>query len=178
MLKLKFLLPLVAFAVLVTLLFAGLSNDPRRVPSPLVNKPAPAFELPRLNDPSVKFSPKILLGKVWALNIWASWCGGCRAEHPVLNELARQDLISLIGFDYKDTDDQAKAWLERLGNPYRLVVTDQKGLVGFDYGVYGVPETFFIDKKGIIRYKHIGPISYKDLTDIIIPLIKELKAEK
>jgi len=177
MLKLKFILPLVAFAVLVALLFAGLSNDPRRVPSPLVNKPAPAFELPRLSEPGVTFSPKMLLGKVWALNIWASWCSGCRAEHPVLNELARQDIISLVGFDYKDTNDQAQAWLDQLGNPYRLVVTDQKGLVGFDYGVYGVPETFFIDKKGIIRYKHIGPISYKDLSEIIIPLIKELQAE-
>lgn len=178
MLKLKFLLPLIAFAVLVALLFAGLSNDPRKVPSPLVNKATPDFELPRLSEPGVMFSPKMLLGKVWALNIWASWCNGCRVEHPVLNELARQDLISIVGFDYKDTNDQAKAWLDRLGNPYRLVVTDQKGSVGFDYGVYGVPETFFIDKKGIIRYKHIGPISYKDLTEIIIPLIKELKAEK
>lgn len=178
MLKLKFILPLIAFAVLIALLFAGLSNDPRRVPSPLVNKPAPAFALPRLNEPSVMFSPKMLLGKVWALNVWASWCSGCRAEHPVLIELAKQDIINLVGFDYKDTNDQAQAWLEQLGNPYRLVVTDEKGLVAFDYGVYGVPETFFIDKKGIIRYKHIGPISYKDLTDIIIPLINELKAEK
>jgi len=177
MLKLKFLIPLIAFFVLVALLFAGLSNDPRRVPSPLVGKPAPAFELPRLSDPSVTFKPQVLLGKVWALNIWASWCAGCRTEHPVLNELARQDLISIVGFNYKDTNAQAQAWLNQYGNPYRLVVTDQKGTVGFDYGVYGVPETFFIDKQGIIRYKHIGPISYKDLTEKIIPLIKELKAE-
>lgn len=177
MLKLKFLIPLIAFAVLVALLFAGLNNDPRRVPSPLVGKPAPAFELPRLSEPSVKFSSKMLLGKVWVLNIWASWCGGCRTEHPVITELAKRDLVSVIGFDYKDTNDQAQAWLDQFGNPYRLVVTDQDGSVGFDYGVYGVPETFFIDKKGIIRYKHIGPISFKDLTDIIIPLINKLKAE-
>jgi len=177
MLKLKFILPLIAFALLVALLFVGLSNDPRRVPSPLVGKPAPAFELPRLQDPNVTFSPEMLKGEVWLLNIWASWCSGCQVEHPVLNELAKQNLVSIVGFDYKDTNAQAKAWLAKLGNPYRLVVTDQKGLVGFDYGVYGVPETFFIDKKGIIRYKHIGPVSYKDLTEKIIPLIKALKAE-
>ncbi len=178
MLKLKFILPLLAFVLLVVLLFAGLSNDPRRVPSPLVGKPAPAFELPRLNDPSVKFSPEMLKGKVWLLNIWASWCSGCRVEHPVLNELAKRDIVSVVGFNYKDTNKDAQAWLAQLGNPYRLVVTDQDGAVGFDYGVYGVPETFFIDKNGIIRYKHIGPISYKDLTEKLIPLIKQLQAEK
>ena len=177
MLKLKFILPLIAFALLVALLFVGLSNDPRRVPSPLVGKPAPTFELPRLQDPSVTFSPEMLKGEVWLLNIWASWCRGCQVEHPLLNELAKQKLVSIVGFDYKDTNAQAKAWLTKLGNPYRVVVTDQKGLVGFDYGVYGVPETFFIDKKGIIRYKHIGPINYKDLTEKLIPLIKALKAE-
>ena len=178
MLKIKFLIPLLAFVLLVILLAVGLSNDPRKVPSPLVGKAAPDFELPRLTDPSVKFSPQSLKGKVWLLNVWASWCSGCRVEHPVLNELAKQNIVSIIGFDYKDTNADAKNWLNKLGNPYRLVVTDQKGLVGFDYGVYGVPETFFIDKKGIIRYKHIGPISYKDLTEIVIPLIMELKAEK
>jgi len=177
MLKLKFILPLIAFALLVTLLFVGLSNDPRRVPSPLVGKSAPAFELPRLQDPDVTFSPEMLKGEVWLLNIWASWCRGCQVEHPLLNELAKQKLVSIVGLNYKDTNAEAKAWLAKLGNPYRLVVTDQKGLVGFDYGVYGVPETFFIDKKGIIRYKHIGPINYKDLTEKLIPLIKALKAE-
>lgn len=177
MLKLKFLIPLIAFALLVGLLFFGLTNDPRRVPSPLVGKPAPDFTLPRLQEPSVTFSPKQLKGKVWLLNVWASWCRGCRVEHPVLNELAKQKLVSIIGFDYKDTNQQGKNWLEQLGNPYRLVVTDHEGKVGLDYGVYGVPETFFIDKKGIIRYKHIGPISYKDLTEKIVPLIKKLQAE-
>jgi len=178
MLKLKFLIPLMAFVLLVALLAAGLSNDPRRVPSPLVGKPAPDFNLPRLSDPSVSFSPKLLKGKVWLLNVWASWCSGCRVEHPILNELAKKNIVSIIGFDYKDTNVAANDWLNRLGNPYRFVVTDQEGMVGFDYGVYGVPETFFIDKRGIIRYKHIGPISYKDLTEIILPLIKELQAEK
>lgn len=178
MLKLKFILPLIAFALLAALLFFGLSNDPRRVPSPLVNKPAPTFKLPRLSDPSIKFTPEMLKGKVWLLNIWASWCRACRVEHPILNELAKRGLVTMVGFNYKDTNVAAKAWLEQLGNPYSLVVTDQDGAVGFDYGVYGVPETFFIDKKGIIRYKHIGPISYKDLTETIIPLIKELQAEK
>ena len=177
MLKLKFLLPLIIFALLVVLLFFGLSNDPSRVPSPLVNKPAPAFELPQLNDPTVSFSPKQMLGEVWLLNIWASWCSGCRVEHPILNELAKQKIANIVGFDYKDTNAQAKAWLNQFGNPYHIVVTDQKGLVGFDYGVYGVPETFVIDKKGIIRYKHIGPVSFKDLNEKIIPVIKALKAE-
>ncbi len=178
MLKIKFLLPLIAFVLLVALLAAGLSNDPRKVPSPLVGKPAPYFELPRLDDPSVKFNPQMLKGKVWLLNIWASWCVACRAEHPMFNQLAKQNIVDIVGFNYKDTNAEAKAWLRQLGNPYSVVVTDQKGLVGFDYGVYGVPETFFIDKKGIIRYKHIGPISYKDLNEIVIPLIKELRAEK
>ncbi len=178
MLKIKFLIPLAAFILLVVLLSAGLKNDPRRVPSPLVGKSAPAFELPRLSDPSVKFGPKILKGKVWLLNVWASWCSGCRVEHPVLIELSKRTSVDIIGFDYKDTNEQGKAWLSQLGNPYRLVVTDQKGMVAFDYGVYGVPETFFIDKKGIIRYKHIGPISYQDIDKIVLPLIKKLQAEK
>jgi len=177
MLKFKFLLPLIFFALLVGLLFFGLSNDPSRVPSPLVNKPAPAFELPKLSDPNATFSPKSFLGKVWLLNIWASWCNACRVEHPVLNELAKQNIVSIVGFDYKDTNINAKAWLKQFGNPYSVVVTDQKGVVGFDYGVYGVPETFVIDKKGIIRYKHIGPISFKDLNEKIIPLVKALKSE-
>ncbi len=178
MLKVKFLLPLIAFVLLVALLAAGLSNDPRKVPSPLVGKPAPDFKLPLLNDPTVTFSPQALKGKVWLLNIWASWCNACRAEHPVLNELAKKNIVAIVGFDYKDTNAEARAWLKKLGNPYDVVVTDQKGLAGFDYGVYGVPETFFIDKKGIIRYKHIGPISFQDLDKIVIPLIKELQAEK
>lgn len=177
MLKLKFLLPLIAFVLLVALLFVGLSNDPRKVPSPLVNKAAPDFELPRLYDTSATFSPKMLKGKVWLLNIWASWCRGCRVEHPILNELAKQKLLPMVGFNYKDTNVEAKKWLKNLDNPYDLIVTDQEGLVGFDYGVYGVPETFFIDKNGIIRYKHIGPVSYKDLTEKIIPLVKKLQAE-
>lgn len=177
MLKLKFMLPLIAFALLVALLFFGLSNDPRRVPSPLVNKPAPAFELPRLFETNKNFSPEMLKGKVWLLNIWASWCAGCRVEHPILNELATRKIIYMVGFNYKDTNKAAIAWLGQLGNPFSLVVTDQDGAAGFDYGVYGVPETFFIDKKGFIRYKHIGPISFKDLNEKIIPLIKILQAE-
>jgi len=178
MFKLKFILPFIIFVLLVVLLFVGLSNDPRKVPSPLVGKPAPSFELPQLSNPSQSFSPEMLKGKVWLLNIWASWCSGCRVEHPVLNDLAKQKIVTLVGFNYKDTNAQATQWLTQFGNPYNVVATDQDGSVGFDYGVYGVPETFFIDKKGIIRYKHIGPVSYKDLTEKLIPLIKQLKAEK
>jgi len=177
MLKLKFILPFIIFSLLVVLLFVGLSNDPRKVPSPLVGKPTPGFELPQLKDPSKSFNPDMLKGKVWLLNIWASWCSGCRVEHPILNELAKRKMLTMVGFNYKDTNDDATKWLAQFGNPYDVVATDQDGSVGFDYGVYGVPETFFIDKKGIIRYKHIGPVSYKDLTEKLIPLIKQLKAE-
>jgi len=114
---------------------------------------------------------------VWIFNVWASWCGSCRIEHPIFNQLAKKKLVTLVGLNYKDEPEAAKQWLAQLGNPYDISVMDQEGRTGIDYGVYGVPETFIIDKKGIIRYKHTGPVEVNDMQNILIPLIKQLQAE-
>ncbi len=170
----RFLVPLLVFAVLVAFLWAGLSRDPREVPSPLVGKPAPAFTLPQLQAPDKTFSPADMRGQVWLLNVWASWCVSCREEHPVLVEFARQGKVPLIGLNYKDQRQDALAWLARFGNPYRLSVSDPEGRVGIDYGVYGVPETYVIDRQGVIRMKHIGPVTPEVLSGKIQPLLAEL----
>ncbi|HEX8495170.1 MAG TPA: DsbE family thiol:disulfide interchange protein [Pyrinomonadaceae bacterium] len=171
----KFILPLVLFIVLVVFLAIGLSRDPREIPSPLVNKPAPAFTLPTLPDPQRSFSSGEMRGKVWLLNAWASWCAACRDEHPLLLQLSRSGLVPIYGLDYKDERRDGLAWLEEFGNPYTLTISDMDGRVGIDYGVYGVPETFVIDGNGIIRHKHTGPITEEALRKKIIPLIKELQ---
>lgn len=173
--KAKFLLPLAVFCVLLVFLAVGLKLDPREVPSPLVNKPAPIFQLSQLEQADLKFSPADLKGKVWLLNVWASWCVSCRQEHPVLMAFARTGMIPVIGLDYKDQRKDALAVLRRSGNPYDLTAFDSDGRVGIDYGVYGVPESYLIDKAGVIRYKHIGPISEEAMQNKIIPLINELK---
>ncbi len=170
------MIPVVVFAAMVAILGIGLTLDPRKVPSPLVDKPAPGFALPTLNDASITLSAGELAGKVWLLNVWASWCVACRAEHEVLKDLARQQIVPIIGLNYKDKLADARNWLRRLGDPYASSVVDLDGKVGIDWGVYGVPESFVIDHQGIIRYKHIGPITGKDLHDKIIPLIKTLKS--
>ena len=171
----KTLIPLALFAVLVGFLAVGLRLDPHEVPSPLVNKPAPAFKIAQLEQPDAQFSPDDLKGKVWVLNVWASWCVACRQEHPVLMAFARAKLAPLIGLDYKDQRKDAMGVLKRAGNPYDLTAFDGDGRVGIDYGVYGVPESYVIDKAGVIRYKHIGPITEDALQQTIIPLINELK---
>ena len=173
----RFLIPLAIFVGLAVLLYAGLELDPRRVPSPLIDKPAPAFSLPTLNREDVNISPKDLAGKVWLLNVWASWCVACRAEHPLLNELAQRDVVPIVGLNYKDARDDAKRWLRERGDPYTVVAVDADGRVGIDWGVYGVPETFVIDKKGVIRHKQIGPISPDALRNEILPLIARLQKE-
>jgi cytochrome c biogenesis protein CcmG/thiol:disulfide interchange protein DsbE len=190
----RFLWPLVGFVVLVVLLAVGLRLNPRDVPSPLVGKPAPAFALPRLDTPDKEFSPKEMLGKVWLLNVWASWCVSCRQEHPVLVELAKRQTVPLVGLNYKevrgdgaiDSDkmapgdekrmviERAAGWLRKHGDPYTLSVLDVDGRVGIDYGVYGVPETYVIDKAGIIRMKHTGPITPEVFSGRILPLLAEL----
>jgi cytochrome c biogenesis protein CcmG, thiol:disulfide interchange protein DsbE len=172
--KAKLYIPLVLFVALVGFLAVGLNLDPHEVPSPLINKPAPAFELPLLSDPNKSFSSESMKGQVWVLNVWASWCVSCREEHPVLLEMAQQQALPLIGLDYKDQRADATAMLSREGNPYRLSAFDAKGRVGIDYGVYGVPETYIIDKAGIIRLKHTGPLTPEVLTKTIYPLIREL----
>jgi cytochrome c biogenesis protein CcmG/thiol:disulfide interchange protein DsbE len=171
----KFLLPLVIFLILIGFFAAGLKLDPREVPSPLINKPAPGFHLPQLGNSGKTFSPADMRGQVWLLNVWASWCSACREEHPLLMELSRSGMVPLLGLNYKDTDAEGLDVLTQAGNPYKVVATDADGRVGIDYGVYGVPETYVIDKAGIIRYKQIGPITEDVLRDKIIPLVKGLQ---
>ncbi len=172
----RFLMPLAIFAVLVAFLYRGLSLDPKKVPSPLVGKPVPAFSLPTLNDPGTVLSQADLTGKVSLLNVWATWCVSCRAEHRVLMALANTGKVDIYGLNYKDERAAAQRWLQNLGNPYVANAFDQNGRVGINWGVYGTPETFVIDRKGIIRYKHIGPISEQDLQEIILPLVEQLQS--
>jgi cytochrome c biogenesis protein CcmG/thiol:disulfide interchange protein DsbE len=173
--SLRFILPLVLFVVLVGFLWHGLSLNPREVPSPLIGKPAPGFELARLDQPAKALSEKDLRGQVWLLNVWASWCVSCMDEHPVLVQFSRQNVVPIYGLNYKDKRDAALAWLEQHGNPYTLSLSDPDGRVGIDYGVYGVPETYVIDKAGVIRYKRIGPVTPEVLAEKILPLVKELQ---
>jgi cytochrome c biogenesis protein CcmG/thiol:disulfide interchange protein DsbE len=162
------------FVALVALLALGLRLNPREVPSPLIGKAAPAFELPLLDAPDKRFSQKEMLGTVWVMNVWASWCPPCLAEHPVITQLARSGLAPVIGLNYKDARDEALPWLKRNGNPYQLNVYDVDGRIGIEYGVYGVPETYVIDRKGVIRYKHIGPLTADAVQAKVVPLVKEL----
>lgn len=171
--KLKFIIPLLLFFVVVGFLAKGLFLDPHEVPSPLIGKPAPAFSAPVLGDARKKFSPADMKGKVWMLNIWASWCVACREEHPLLVAM-KQHGLPIYGMAYKDADADATDVLKKLGDPYIITATDADGKIGIDYGVYGVPETYIIDKVGIIRYKQIGPITPESLRDKILPLLEEL----
>ena len=170
----KRLIPLGIFGVLIVFLVIGLGLKPKEIPSPLIGKAAPTFSLPVLNQVGQIFTPKDLLGKVWLLNVWASWCVSCRAEHPLLNELAKMKLVPILGLNYKDQDLAAIKWLAELGNPYDLSIVDAKGLVGIDYGVYGVPETFVIDQTGKVAFKHIGPITPDSMQKTLLPLIAKL----
>ena len=170
----RFLLPLGVFVVLLGFLGVGLRLNPREVPSPLIGKPAPAFRVPQLHAEQLTIAPEDLKGKVWLLNVWASWCVSCRQEHPVLVALARRNLVPIYGLDYKDEREEGMAWLRQHGNPYVLSAYDRDGRIGIDYGVYGVPETFVIDREGVIRHKHIGPLTQEAVEQKIIPLVKEL----
>lgn len=171
----RFLLPLAIFLVVVGFLAVGLTLNPREVPSPLVGKPAPAFTLPQLHEQDKAFSPADMTGQVWLLNVWASWCGGCKEEHPVLMRMAKTGVVPIYGMDYKDRRDEALTWLRQHGNPYPLTAVDEAGRVGINYGVYGVPETYVIDKQGVIRYKQIGPLDDELVAKTILPLVKELQ---
>lgn len=171
----KFILPLVLFLVLVVFLAIGLNRDPHEIPSPLIGKPAPAFVLPQLSDPQKSFNSAEMRGKVWMLNGWASWCEACQGEHQTLLRFSRTGLVPIYGLDYKDERPNALAWLEELGNPYTLAISDTDGRVAIDFGVYGVPETFIIDRNGVIRYKQTGPVTEEILQQKIIPLVKELQ---
>ena len=164
-----------AFAALVVLLGVGLTLNPREVPSPLIGKPAPAFELPLLHAPEKTFSQKEMLGKVWVMNVWASWCPPCLVEHPVVTELAKS--VPVVGLNYKDAREDALPWLKRNGDPFQFSIYDAKGRIAIDYGVYGVPETYVIDRRGTIRYKHIGPLTPEISRDKLQPLLQALSRE-
>jgi cytochrome c biogenesis protein CcmG/thiol:disulfide interchange protein DsbE len=172
---LRFLIPLVLFLVLAVFLALGLKLDPREVPSPLIGKPAPAFNLALLDAPAKTLSREDLLGKVWVLNVWASWCVACREEHPVLVSFAQRKLVPIYGLNYKDKRPDGLDWLARQGNPYEASLFDADGRLGIDFGVYGVPETFVIDRQGVIRFKHIGPLTPEVVRDRIEPLVKTLQ---
>jgi len=190
----KFLIPLALFIGLVVFLAVGLKRDPREIPSPLVGKPAPAFSLPTLSDDK-PFNPVDFKGQVWLFNVWATWCVACREEHPLLVEFSKTQRIPIVGLSYKEIQaadlangpmtEQAKLalarerslrFLQRQGDPYKLSVLDLDGTVGIDYGVYGVPETYLIDRQGIIRFKQVGPVTPQLLQDKLLPLIRELEA--
>jgi cytochrome c biogenesis protein CcmG, thiol:disulfide interchange protein DsbE len=171
----RFLIPLALFVVLVAFLAVGLNLKPREVPSPLIDKPAPPFTLSQLQDPAKKLSPADMKGKVWLLNVWGSWCVSCRQEHPLLVELGKSNVVPIVGLNWKDSREAALKWLDQLGDPYAISVMDLDGRVAIDYGVYGAPETYVIDREGVIRFKQIGPISPEVLTDKILPLVKRLQ---
>ena len=173
----RVLVTLGLFAALLAVLAVGLTLNPREVPSPLIGKAAPQFTLPLLHEPDKTFSSKEPLGQVWVFNVWASWCAACRDEHPLLVEFGKSGVAPLYGLDYKDVREDGMRWLERYGNPFRASFFDADGKVGIDYGVYGVPETYVIDKKGVIRFKQIGPITPEVMQKRMLPLIRQLQNE-
>ena len=173
--KAWYLIPLAIFIAMLGFLGVGLKLDPHEVPSPLIDKPAPVFRLQTLDTPSRLLSSEDMRGQVWLLNVWASWCAGCREEHPILVELGKANIVPIIGLNYKDEPAAGMRWLQQLGNPYVVSAVDRDGRVGIDWGVYGVPETFVVDKQGVIRYKQIGPVTAEVLEKKIIPLVRELE---
>ena len=173
----RYLIPLVLFIVLVVFLAIGLGRDPHEVPSPLINKPAPDFKLTQLRDPSKTFSAAELRGKVYLLNVWASWCVSCRDEHPLLIQYAKTGAVPIYGLNWKDRREDALSWLSEFGDPYVLSVSDTDGRVAIDYGVYGAPETYLVDQNGVIRFKQIGPVTEDVWKDKILPMAQELNRQ-
>ena len=171
----RYFLPLAIFVGLLWFLYTGLSLNPREIPSALINKPTPAFELAQLHSPDKKLGNADMKGKVWLLNVWGSWCASCRYEHPFLNQLAKEQVVPIVGLNWKDKPADAKAWLAKFGDPYMVSVSDLDGRTAIDFGVYGAPETFVIDATGMIRYKHTGPIDATVLREKLLPVIRELK---
>ena len=167
--------PLIGFVLLSALLAAGLKLNPREVPSPFIGRPAPPFTLPLLHEPGRTLSPRDLEGQVWILNVWASWCAPCREEHPLLMAVAQDHAVPMIGINYKDDPRNAKEWLLRLGDPYKTSIVDRDGRASIDYGVYGVPETFVIDRQGVVRLKHIGPLTDAAWRQKVQPLLEDLR---
>lgn len=192
----KFFIPLGIFLVLVAFLAIGLNRNPQEIPSPLLGKPAPLFSLSTLDAGGVKFGPQDMKGKVWMLNVWATWCVACRDEHPLLVAFSKANQLPIVGLNYKEVQAQdapagrqftpeeklriarerSAVWLQRLGDPYAVSVFDLDGRVGIDYGVYGVPETYIIDKEGVIRFKKVGAVTLETLQSQILPLLQKLNA--
>ena len=191
----EFFIPLALFLGLVIFLAVGLQRDPREIPSPLVGKPAPDFKLFTLAGNDQQFGPQDMRGQVWLLNVWATWCVACREEHPLLVQFAQENQVPIVGLSYKEVQPQdeplgaklspeakrdlarqrSDKWLRSRGNPYAVTVLDLDGRVGIDYGVYGVPETYVIDRQGVIRYKLIGVMTPELLAQKIRPLVAQLK---
>lgn len=171
--KWRYLWPLVAVLALLVLFVLGLRQDPRALPSALVGRPAPAFSAPVLAAPEQVLSSASLQGQPWVLNVWASWCVACREEHGPLLELAGRR-VALYGLNYKDKPEAARAWLSNAGDPYRHSMADPDGRIGMDFGVYGVPETFVIDRHGVVRYRHAGPLTREVLERELLPLLARL----
>ena len=170
-----FITPIVVFVGIAIFLGIGLTLDPREVPSPLIGKPVPEFNLPPVKGRVLGLASIDLKQEVSLVNVFASWCVACRQEHPLLMALSQQGTVKLHGLNYKDPPDDASEWLDALGDPYTRTGADVEGEVGIDWGVYGVPETFVIDRRGQIVYKHIGPVTQEDLEQTILPLVAELK---
>ena len=174
---LKYLIPLALFLVLVVFLAIGLTRNPNELPSALIDKPSPTFRLPQLKQPDKTFSAEDMRGKVWMLNVWASWCVACRDEHPFMFEYQKSGAVPIYGLNYKDRPEDALGWLSELGDPYLLSAVDLDGRVAIDYGVYGAPETYIIDKKGTIRLKHVGPVMPDVWEKKILPMVQELNRQ-
>jgi cytochrome c biogenesis protein CcmG/thiol:disulfide interchange protein DsbE len=173
---LKFIVPLLLFVLLGAFLFVGLQRDPSYVPSPLIGKPAPEFTLPSLQDAAYPVASRELLGRPWVLNVWGTWCAGCRQEHDVLLAIAKQDVVPLVGLNWKDDNAAAQQWLRDLGNPYAVIAEDREGRVAIDWGVYGAPETFLIGPDGVVLYKHIAPMTFDVWTREFLPRIEAARA--
>jgi cytochrome c biogenesis protein CcmG/thiol:disulfide interchange protein DsbE len=157
----RFLIPGLVFLALAGVLYIGVVHSPNKstMQSALLGKPAPAFDLPTLENPARRISSAQLAGRPWVLNVWGTWCVECRVEHEVLMEISREGAVPMVGFNWKDEDELAKQWLAQLGNPYTVVAVDRDGRAAIEFGVYGAPETFFIDERGIVQYRHVGAMT-------------------
>lgn len=176
---LRYSIPLLLFVLIASFLAWGLKKDydPRHIPSPLIGKSVPSFSLPSLEQADTMVTDKDLLGKVYLLNVWATWCISCRAEHSTLVEIARSGKVDFVGLNWKDERDKADVWLRQLGNPYMVNIFDKEGRTAIDLGVYGAPETFLVDSEGVIRYKYAGPITKDLFNETILPLVEQLKSK-
>ena len=172
----KFLLPLLVFLVLVGVFVVGLTKDPSRIPSPLLGNPAPEYSLPSLEDPTQQAGSADFFGKVALVNIWATWCPGCRQEHGFLMELAAENTIPIYGLNWRDNRPDALRWIDALGNPYQTSAFDADGRVGIDWGAYGAPETFLLDSNGMVVHKHIAPLTREIWERDFVPIIEQLEA--